>query len=585
MVTLEGMIPAVRLALLVPDSRLPRRAALAALTAAAAIASSGCDRQAVHGPPAPDRAPAATSAVDPGGPARLVVLVVIDQLPSWALERYHDALAPDGLLRRADRRGARIDRVSFGYAGTYTAPGHAAIVTGKGPRESGIAANERWDRARSSTVPWVDDGRHEVLGHPGAYASPGALRSETVGDALRRQTSGRARVVAVSLKDRAAVLMGGRRPDIAVWYDPTLPGFTTSRYYAAAAPAWLVRFRAAHPVERLLTPWTPLVPLAVRERLAGRDDGPGEGDWNGLGTTFPHDPRRSPAPAKALRVLPALNDDLLALGDAAVEHHALGDDEVPDLLALSVSTMDYAGHLFGPDSWEYLDALVRTDRALGEWVDRLARRAPISVLVTSDHGVTSMPEKTGDGSRIDAAALAADLERALVGALGPGPWVDTYEPPFVYLSRHAEETAPRRARALAAVARLLRARADVAWAGPVDAVGVDEARVGDLTGPALRTAIERSIPPGIEGDVFVVPAPGTVVIEDGPRERGTSHGSPWRADREVPVVLLGAGVTPGTRIREPLAQERVAATLAAMLGLDWTGADPLPGVSRRVGAP
>jgi hypothetical protein len=72
----------------------------------------------------------------------------------------------------------------------------------------------------------------------------------------------------------------------------------------------------------------------------------------------------------------------------------------------------------------------------------------------------------------------------------------------------------------------------------------------------------------------VVPAPSYVVIEDEPRDRGTSHGSPWQDDREVPVLFYGPGVAAGEMIEGPLAQERVAATLAALLGIaeHWPGA-------------
>ena len=54
----------------------------------------------------------------------------------------------------------------------------------------------------------------------------------------------------------------------------------------------------------------------------------------------------------------------------------LGADDVPDLLAISFSAHDYAGHSWGPDSWEVLDLTLRLDRALGQLFDdaRCARR-------------------------------------------------------------------------------------------------------------------------------------------------------------------------------------------------------------------
>jgi Type I phosphodiesterase / nucleotide pyrophosphatase len=561
---------------------MTRRCSLACAFLAGLVAAAGCERPAPRAA-AREAAPSQNSGATRtrgGRGAALVVLVVFDQLPSWALEKYGAALHPEGFLRAGARRGVWIERVSFPYAGTYTAPGHAAIVTGKSPSASGVAANERWDRGRGKVISAVDDGRHEVFGHPGAFASPTVLRADTVGDLLRRTTGGRARVVSLSVKDRSAVLMGGRGPDIAIWYDHALPGFTTSRYYADSEPAWLADWRRQHPVDRLLAPWTPSLPPALLEQLTGPDRSPGEADWFQLGTVFPHDPRASSKPYVALRALPALTDDLLALADAAVAAYQLGADDVPDLLAISIATTDYAGHFFGPESWEYLDALARVDRAVGAWLDRLAERAPIAVVSSADHGVAPLPERSAaagaHGGRIDPIALEADLESALAAQLGTGEWIDTYEPPFIYLSASAEANPAIRSRTLAAATAHLARRTDIAWAGPVDSPALHRPESGSPISEELRRAIALSIPPAPDGDLFVVPAPFHAVIEDDPRDRGTGHGTPWPHDREVPALFYGPGIAPGQRHPGPLPQARVAATLAALLRLPWPDA-ALPG--------
>jgi Type I phosphodiesterase / nucleotide pyrophosphatase len=536
----------------------------------------GCEQPAPRAA-RPEAAPLQSAGHRPArGGARLVVLLVFDQLPSWALDRYGAALHAEGLLRQGARRGVWIERVSFPYAGTSTAPGHAAIVSGKPPRESGVVGNEVWDRQRGAVVAAVDDGRHAVFGNPAAFAAPSVLRAETVADRLRRQRPG-ARVVSLSHKDRAAVLMGGKRPDAAVWYDAKLPGFTTSSYYAARVPAWLAAWRHRHPVERLLVPWTPALPAALLERMVGPDQAPGEGGWLQLGAVFPYDARRSDRPYRALRAWPTLADELLALADAAIAEYGLGADDVPDLLAISIGTLDYVGHAFGGDSWEYVDALARVDRAVGAWLARLEKRTSIAVVASSDHGAAPMPERAAAagqrGGRIDAIVLEAELEAALRARLGAGEWIDAYEPPFIYLSAAAEASAEVRGRALAAVSADLSRRPSIAWAGPVDgpALQAGAPLVPPMT-EALRRAIALSIAPGGDGDVFVVPARLYSVVEDEPRDSGVNHGSPWPYDREVPLVFYGPGAA-ARRVRGPLPQDRVAAALAGLLGLDWPGAD------------
>ena len=61
----------------------------------------------------------------------------------------------------------------------------------------------------------------------------------TVGDALKSQSRLRLACVGVGLKDRSAILMGGRRADAAYWFENDGGNFVTSTYYMNAAPEWL----------------------------------------------------------------------------------------------------------------------------------------------------------------------------------------------------------------------------------------------------------------------------------------------------------------------------------------------------------
>ena len=73
--------------------------------------------------------------VRPGRP-KLVVLIVVDQLPTWTFER-RKPLFTHGFTRLL-REGVYWPSTEYPYANTYTAPGHAAIATGAPPRVSGV---------------------------------------------------------------------------------------------------------------------------------------------------------------------------------------------------------------------------------------------------------------------------------------------------------------------------------------------------------------------------------------------------------------------------------------------------------------
>src|SRR3712207_8608774 len=59
---------------------------------------------------------------------------------------------------------------------------------------------------------------------------------------LRLLTSGRSKVVGVSLKDRSAILPSGRHASAAYWFSPQTGRMVSSSYYFNDVPAWVARF-------------------------------------------------------------------------------------------------------------------------------------------------------------------------------------------------------------------------------------------------------------------------------------------------------------------------------------------------------
>lgn len=541
--------------------------------AIAALSLGGCHS---HHPPAQTVNP---SSVRP----RLVVSIVLDQVGTWVLDRHLGILRDDGALKPLIAHGTWVHDVVYPYAGTYTGPGHAAIYTGAPPAESGVVANRRWDRERARMVGMIDDGVHAQFDPEGrTFVSPTAVRAETVSDALRTATEARGRhsaIVSISMKDRGAVIPGGQHPDMAVWYTEEARGFTTSRYYRPEMPEWVTRFNTAHPLTGYFsTPWTVLDPAAIA-RLGARDDQPGEGNWKGLGAVFPHDLSQSRDALSAFLATPMSTDHLLDAARAAVAEYHMGDDDTPDLLMLSISGTDYVGHVFGPESVEAADNLLRIDLALGRFLRELSARTDVAVLVTADHGVMPLIERAHDEGHADAARVQFDdvvsaAERACDAALGPGDWVAAYVQPFVYLTPHALE-AGNRERAITA------AREGISHVPGVGAVHpCAEAVQWRTDANPLRRAVALSIDPAVAGELFVVPAEYSVVDERMPQGAGTSHGSPFARDTHVPVIFGGAGVE-HRDVQGDQSFERVAATLSALLGVPSPAharVEPLPGL-------
>lgn len=558
-----------------PDRSITaRRLVAAALLLCGALASCKRDR-ALHSTPPVETAPVSAPA---RADLKLVVLVVVDQLPSWTFTR--DAHHLEGGLARLLRESVYFPVAEYPYASTYTAPGHAAIGTGAPPSASGILANGWFRREDGSYLGATDDPEHPVFvigedpeGHLARDAaeggSPATLRVEGIADALAREHP-EARTVSVSLKQRAAILMTGRRPHLAVWYEPRQEAMTTSRFYADEPPAWLEALARDKPVsDRIAEKWDVEDHDFLEGHTEGEDDSPGEGENLGFDTCFPHTLGECEWPAKAIRATPAGVELLFDTARAALEAEELGKRGVTDLLAISVSSHDYAGHYWGQESWERFDILRRTDRALGELLSDLDRRFGAdgyAVVVTSDHGAVPMIERSArtgyPARRVTYRSLLDAAQKGMEQHLGPGRWVLGYAANSIYLSptfRQAPED--KRRAALDAAAAALRAVPGVGFAAPTDRVAGDCDRHREL----LPRLVCASAHPEASGEIVLVPDRYSLFIEARFRT-GTGHGTPSPECREVPLLVKRPGVEP-RRASERVSVLQVAPTLAELLGV------------------
>ena len=495
--------------------------------------------------PAPPATPAAPR-------PRLVVLIVIDQLPVWEVER--DRHLYRGGLARLLRDGAYAT-AEIPYASTFTAPGHATIGTGVLPRAHGIVGNEwyRRDEQRLRPAEWDPRSPPLVVGpaQGGEVVDGGASGAALEVDGIADHLHGHGKSVAIAIKARASALMLGRHPDLAIWYEPGAGGMTTSAAYATDAPPWLVALAKQKPVARFFTAtWEPLDAALLARETAIADDAPGEASQHALGRAFPHRLAQATSPARALLQTPYADDVVMEAAYAALDGMDLGADSM-DLLALSFGAHDFAGHAWGPDSWEELDLTLRLDALLGKLLAHLDARFGkdgYAVVLTSDHGATPLPERSPvKGAR---RILPFAIEGVVGDAIGSAK-VDKLVAQNLYLEPGADLDAA--ARAAGAVPNIARAvRTDRACAPG---------------GDALAVLICNAIVPGRAGDIYIVPERGSIVTE---YPTGTHHDAPFEDNRFVPLIVMAPGIAPSRGGTTSLLQ--VAPTVERLLGLPATGA-------------
>jgi hypothetical protein len=483
----------------------------------------------------------AAAAAAPQG--RLVVMVVIDQLRYQDLLWLQPELGPKGFAGLGRPASLRYET-----AVTETAPGHATLATGAYADLNGIVANRFWQGGREQEA--VEDPRCPVWGAKRGK-SAAALRAPTVGDALKLNTAGASRVVAVSLKDRGALFLGGPSADLALWWEPDAGEMSSSACFTPGPPDWLPH-RLAEPYRDWV--WTMSRPDAISRLLPQARSAVAQ-PGSDIGLEFPHQVGQGKVDGRLYRAVfgtPAGTAIALRTARAAVAGLKLGESGKTDLLTLSLAAVDAVGHQFGTVSRERIDAVLRVHDELSAFLDELRKRLGprLSVVLTSDHGLnpTEADEKrlrVTQGGTVAVDALVPRLNGAIEEAVGTRNegWVASLSANALTLR------APYPPRALEVAVAILRAEPGIYRVVPANEMERAE--------PFIRHAWF----PGRSGDALVVLRPLWTLKRS---SDGADHGTPWNDDALVPLMVQAAGF----RLRGdgPFRATQVAPTVAALLG-------------------
>ncbi len=539
---------------------------------------------------------------------RLLVVISVDQLCQDYLIRFQDNFsnAPqESIFNMVLEKGAWFTNCHHRQAFTYTAPGHAVQLTGAYPNTNGIIDNDWFDRKTGKMRYCVSDPTVDVIGvKAGNPMSPRVLLVDTVGDRLKLATNGKAKVIGVAIKDRAAILMAGHRADAAYWLEKN--NWVTSTYYRRDLPGCLEKLNDTKAINRFRgQSWKLLHPIDKY-----RNQGPDENDYEnppfGFTSEFPHvlasDGEITPDKyGDQVLFSPFGNDYTLQAARELIDYEKLGADEIPDLLTINFSSNDYVGHAFGPFSLEVEDMTYRTDRQIADFVNYLDQKVGVgrwTLAITADHGVAPIPEllseKNGPGEQAlnakrgplgDFSALQVRLEGLLRKEMQITKPVDAESESKLILALNAYEIyldkdhPDLKGDKFDAAQRLLR---DWLRAQPYIAAAATR---GDLMGGSNATLLPQlrlSFHPDRSGDVLFVYTPYCIPAKSSAnsKPKGTTHGSPWTYDTHVPLLLIGNGITPG-RHEQRVSPAMLAPTVSRLLGVDAPAGcveDSLPGV-------
>src|SRR5262249_46016007 len=135
----------------------------------------------------------------------------------------------------------------------------------------------------------VEDPSYQWVGgraEAGDGTSPQYLTSTTFSDEWRLAGGFEPRVVAISLKDRSSILLGGKLGK-AFWYDHRQGLIVSSAYYYPnqKLATWLASFNPLRPADKY---WHQSWTLLLAPRMSGLTNRRYGIDIRELGTSFPH---------------------------------------------------------------------------------------------------------------------------------------------------------------------------------------------------------------------------------------------------------------------------------------------------------
>jgi predicted AlkP superfamily pyrophosphatase or phosphodiesterase len=496
---------------------------------------------------------------------KLIVGLVIDQMRWDYLYRFQDLYGSGG-FNRLREEGFNCAQTMIPFIPTYTAAGHACIYSGSVPAINGIIGNNWYERSEQKVVYCTDDATVKPLGTPAnsGLMSPRRMLVTTIGDELHLAENFRGKIIGISLKDRASILPAGHSADAAYWMDEKTGNWISSTYYMNQLPSWVVNINDQHPADKMMTrPWELLLPASKYE-ASTVDDMPFEENIPGeQQPVFPH--RISLTDSNrylAFKFTPDGATHTFNFAKQAIASERLGRGKATDMLALSISSTDYIGHTFGPNSLEAEDAFIRLDRDIASflsYLDSAVGKGQYLLFLSADHGVAQVPAFNRahniPAGLANEAAMLSEINAVCLRQYGISNIVFNDENHQFYLRRDFIEAKHlNRDSVEAFISDKLLERPEVAFAFPLK-------KLANYTMPEpIASVIRNSYNPSRSGDIQIILKPN--YFNGG--SKGTTHGAWNPYDAHIPLIWYGWKVKPGSLQRKTYMTD-IAATLAAML--------------------
>ena len=481
---------------------------------------------------------------------KLVVGIVVDQMRYDYIYRFWEDLGDNG-FKKLINEGHFFRNCQFGYAPTYTGPGHASIFTGTTPSVHGIIGNDWYDKKSGEYIYCAGDGdMHTVcnceqknidIQSADGKMSPHHMLTSTFSDELKLFNK-ESKVVGISLKDRGAILPAGHSANAAYWMDSE-GKWITSSYYMDALPAWIEEENTRDKISKYMSGiWK------VKNEFT-----------HNLDTLLKINGRAS------IKKTPFGNTILNDLAIRILKEEKLGKNKTTDCLFVSYSSTDYIGHQYGPHAAELVDTYIRLDKDIAQLLKSIVRKVGfenVVVFLTADHGVVSEPkellERKIPAGYFESSVMIDSLKLYLAQKFGEGEWVKNYSNNQLFLNHALITEKGLELEKMQQICADLLLNID----GVKNTFTAKQMHNNEYQN-SFHSLVQRGYNQKRSGDVMVALQTGWIskYWENG----GTTHGSSYSYDTHVPLIFWGGNIPKGQTDRKVNVRD-IAPSISTILG-------------------
>ena len=503
----------------------------------------------------------------PANQTRLVVVVNVEQMRADYISRFWNQFQQGG-FRRLMNEGAICANTSMDLHIQKNTTGVPTLFTGVYPARHGIVNDTWYDRLRQKETNALQDDYYITVGSDSkeGQLSAAKLLSPTVGDILKLDTNNQGKVFSVALNANSAVFSAGHAADGAYWMDELTGNMISSSYYVDQFPDWVRMFNDKHFADLYSErDWTTLLPeTSYTESL---EDGyilePGYyGKWN----TFPYHISKLKNRAGSYKILKTTPFGNLMVNDfslALIEAEQLGKDNIPDLLAINFSSMDYEQGSFSPNSVEIQDLYLRLDRDIEHLLNFLDKQVGhnnylvvLSSACSASYPVNYLKEEFNmPVGFVAPESMVALLKSFLNISYGQGEWVEFVNDQQIYLNHDLIEKEGLQLRDVQAKAATFINQ----FEGVKLSLPAMDFEQGDYVKSQL-SMIANSFNFKRSGDVLYV-------LEEGWQPEYKYKRTIYNDNAHIPLIWYGKQVKAGTSL-QPVKAVDVVPTLVHLLGYE-----------------